>query len=986
MLDFTWDLQLFASVDVSAMASTAGASGTAYYMSDGTINTSGGAGSGTTLVATYTGSTLKIAGNNTIVDNQSTYTVVVGTAGTVGTAAATGIGATSDGYFVMNGIQFTVGSTSGIGMSNGGIKSVSGTTTIGDFDSGESFGVYEFTTANKQQLVFSSGTVTAKNATGTFGNVDGVYTYEATDHGSAGQQIDLYSSQTTGITGHAWSLKGSSYADTLKGSATGADTLYGGAGDDTVNLYGANSFAYGEAGKDTIVAAGTFSYIDGGEGADSLAATSANSTVIGGAGNDLVTIRGGLGYVDAGDGDDTVVVDAAGDAGYTVIGGDGNDKISSGGALINSSVVGGAGDDTLDFAATASGTGNTLEGGEGNDVILSTRASNVLVGGAGADVFAAYTGMAANITDYSLADGDMISIDSASATNLAARATTLYADDSIKADGTAIKGNATVNASESGYYAVQFTDANQNKQYVGWVKSDAASTIDLSSVTSSVILMGTQNGETGDLFVGGSKADTIVAGTNDSVYGGLGDDLIDLAGTKAHAFVGVGTNSGKDTVTNFVGGFGDENNSVYLVEGSASDVTMRFDNTTNATVKAGSGQLYLQNLTKNNTTGAAEILVNGAKVAVAGSGQTINASAADYADFYRGTDKASALSFAKVDDAVAVDLSDTAKYQGIVTVTGGTGSSTLMGGTAKETLIAGSGGSASLWGGADNKADSLVGNAKSEDTFVFTTGSGKDSVSSFAAYTADGTNDLLNTFGSAITGINRTAGNTVKVTVGGSSSDVLTLQTTSSNGANDMIQWTDGTNSGIAKIGYSAQANSFTYDEAATLYVGGSKSDALRLTDSDSHNIWLDGSQGTVYSSIDVIDAASASGGNQLAGDSSSQSIAAGRGGDSLWGGAGTAADTLKGGSGSDVFFYGYGNGKDVMQNVSGDDLVTLFDISLSQLKSAEISTTGSIVVTADNGDVLTVNKASGATGATFQLADGSKWTATYSTQEWSQG
>lgn len=133
------------------------------------------------------------------------------------------------------------------------------------------------------------------------------------------------------------------------------------------------------------------------------------------------------------------------------------------------------------------------------------------------------------------------------------------------------------------------------------------------------------------------------------------------------------------------------------------------------------------------------------------------------------------------------------------------------------------------------------------------------------------------------------------------------------------------------------------------------------------------------------MNAASATGNLVIAGDTSSQSITGGRGTTSLWGGAGDAADTLSGNnSGTDMFWYGLGEGKDVLQNVGVEDVVNVYNINLANVTGAEIGNS-SVAIKTTAGDTLTVNRTSGAATTTFQLADGSKWNANYSSKTWEQ-
>lgn len=135
-----------------------------------------------------------------------------------------------------------------------------------------------------------------------------------------------------GTTGSDGSLTGTATGDyiydtttTTATSGTGNDTLYGGAGNDTIVANDGNDVLYGGTGNDlAYVGAGNDS-LDGGSGNDTLYGGAGNDTLDGGAGNDSLyggdgsdSMAGNLGSdtIDGGSGDDII----HGDAGATVAG------------------------------------------------------------------------------------------------------------------------------------------------------------------------------------------------------------------------------------------------------------------------------------------------------------------------------------------------------------------------------------------------------------------------------------------------------------------------------------------------------------------------------------------------------------------------------------------------------------------------------------------------------------------------------------------
>ena len=82
--------------------------------------------------------------------------------------------------------------------------------------------------------------------------------------------------------------------------------------------------------------------------------------------------------------------------------------------------------------------------------------------------------------------------------------------------------------------------------------------------------------------------------------------------------------------------------------------------------------------------------------------------------------------------------------------------------------------------------------------------------------------------------------------------------------------------------------------------------------------------------------------------------IHAGSGGSQLWGGT-RGNDELFGGNGVDVFTYKFGDGNDTFQNAESQDQVFIGNITLDQISSAQVSTSG-IVATFTDGNTLTIN------------------------------
>ena len=697
-------------------------------------------------------------------------------------------------------------------------------------------------------------------------------------------------------------------------------------------------------------------------------------TIDGGAGNDTITAAGAAAdSIVGGSGDDSIVSTGAGDD--SIDAGAGNDKVfaSSTGEKI---VYGGTGNDLLVHATAvaggvAGGTASSLVGAEGDDTIVAGLLEDTVVGGAGKDVFVGgYNGI--TISDYKVSEDVVMYNAYGSASAKVSPVAANFNSDGTFSDAAGKKIDVSAGTGTTGYYAVTLVDGQgKNKQIVGWSNADGG-TIDASTLKDNLFLV-SNNNDAADLVKGGTGKDTITAGNYDSVVGGAGNDSIVLAGTEA-AYVGITKSSGKDTVTSFRASFGDTGDQIVMMEGTAKDISLTLTDADNGgsandvTVKLGSSSMLLQDVT---TTGdVAEVLVSGSKAAVAAANATINAASADYASFYFG--KNSMLNFAGTDDNVSVDLRDDSKYRGISTLQGGTGASTLMGSTGKDLIIS-AGGETSLWGGAG--ADSLQGASNAKDVFFFTTGDGKDTIGAFDAYTAD-TADVLNTNGANITSAQLVSNG---LQIGLNDSDKVII--TSITDANNVVQFTqDGKTMNYAKVGAANSANTFTNEEFVNAYVGGSQKDTLSLSGDTDTQVWLDGSKGKSYASIDVIDGASASGTLILAGATGSETVVGGSGSNSLWDGSGNMVDVLESNSsGTTTFFYGFGEGNDVINANGAEDTVNLYNINLSDVKSGEITGTG-VNVEFNDGTKLTVNTTR---NVKFSLASGESYIANQSTKQW---
>ena len=167
-----------------------------------------------------------------------------------------------------------------------------------------------------------------------------IFTITAVDKDVA-YNLDIAGKQNTVITGNM--------DDTVTFSLTyglgSSNTLYAGAGNDTINNYGSSSNIYGGDGDDVINVIGGYS-----------------SRLYGGSGNDTITLNDLLNRAYGEDGDDYIEINAGSSQGF---GGDGNDSFS-----------------------VMSGSSSRIDGGSGTNTLLRDNGTNtVAVNVDGANAF-----------------------------------------------------------------------------------------------------------------------------------------------------------------------------------------------------------------------------------------------------------------------------------------------------------------------------------------------------------------------------------------------------------------------------------------------------------------------------------------------------------------------------------------------------------------------------------------------------------------------
>jgi Ca2+-binding RTX toxin-like protein len=289
---------------------------------------------------------------------------------------------------------------------------------------------------------------------------------------------------------------------TASSSETGYDTLssieavVGGSGNDTLIGSTAAEILIGGAGDDTIIGGGGADAIDGGQGTDTLDMSRQSDGVSVNLANGTFTADGASGTVAnveivlAGDGDDTLIGSSAAE---TLIGGEGNDTISGGGGA--DYLDGGAGTNTLDLSANSSGVSVDLGSGTGTVSGESVSLTNfeIVQGGSGNDTLISSSG------DDTLRGGD--------------------GNDTIRSGGgmDSLDGGAGVDT-------LDFSSASSDLT-VDLSLGQASVDNDTSQVTNFEVVLG---GSGNDTLIGSSSDETLRGGDgNDDLSGGGGNDLLD---------------------------------------------------------------------------------------------------------------------------------------------------------------------------------------------------------------------------------------------------------------------------------------------------------------------------------------------------------------------------------------------------------------------------------------------------------------------------
>ena len=806
---------------------------------------------------------------------------------------------------------------------------------------------------------------------------------------------------------------GSAGNDTV--TAKNLNTIYGGYGDDSVVATDLN-IVYGGHNRDSLNLR-SYNTISGGEDEDTILASDFN-LIYGdklrdgfdpGAGDDSIVARTDS-TIYGGAGKDTIIADDA----AKIDGGTGNDSISFG---MNSSILAGEGDDTIVSQAPGSPTapngsnGSTIWGGKGKVDKFNHPIHYENSGGIGTDgTGTAFTAKSPGVHDahgHNVFTGEdaLVTIMDFKFGNDVIHFGKAFEASAVTAFG---YGNSTIVPTTD----YQIYTAGTDRINVAATISDAAN-IDMRDETGKFVMFGNPNGTLkggfANTLLGGKNDDTIYVGEGDYVYGGLGNDTINLNGyNNWRDHVGLTEEGGTDTITSFQQGWGEGDDVVWYNVPLRKQVV---DDKGNAMTDADHRPIY----TDTNTDAVADL--NDANVRVVGDktvlsqgksklilngvthgeilmedGEGVHRTAllgdGYYNDSTRGgqifigrKEYSDIVSFEKNNHDLVVDLGMTkrfkdksAKFYSIEQAIGGSGNNTLVGAKNVRNTLEGGVGTSSIWGGGISADLMVSGTGSATDhytTFFYGTGDGDDTIEGFRTTErteAHFKRDILDIHSGDVTSV-RKVGTSIVLNMSGRT-DRLTIRNAASGLFDQLIEVNVMGKKGAAKV---TGANEVvTYDPHAQYYFSNAKAGGTVRNFGDNSRIYLDGRTGDVYKGITNIDV---SAGNrlELAGDASNNRIIyRGTGTASLYGGLGN--DTMTGSKdGMNRFFFGRSDGNDVITNSTVNDKVMLYDVALEEVVSAK-ETNGTMRIALKSGARLAIQNFDAKSVHDFTLATGDTW------------
>ncbi len=618
-------------------------------------------------------------------------------------------------------------------------------------------------------------------------------------------------------------------------------------------------------------------------------------------------------------------VDASGDPNAVQL-------VSSG---ASNTLIGGSGDDTL----VAGSGANSLVAGTGNDTLVSNMGDDTLVGGTGKDVFEdvfelnpgpdplVIGGSGFNLLDFSIAT-QPINLD-------------LGLD-----QGQEQLVNSSANKDEVSLVG-QFNGVIASP-YGGSLTANSGDDLLYGSSGSTTITGGSGH----DCIVGGSGNDiiygsighgtaTITAGSgHDCIVGGSGNDII--YGSIGHGTATITGGSGHDCI---VGGSGNDiiygstgtgtatitggSGSDCIVGGSGNDIIYGSIGTGTATITAGSGHDCIVGGSGNDiiygSTGTGTATITGGS----GSDCIVGGSGNDIIYGSIGTGTATITSGSGHDCIIGGSGNDIiygSTGSGTTTITAGSGHDCIVGGSGND-IIYGSTGTATITGGSGH--DCIVGGSGNDiiygsigtGTATITAGSGHDCIVG-----GSGNDIIYGSIGHGTATI--TAGSGHDCIVGGSGNDIIYgsigtgTATISAGSGHDCIVGGSGNDIIYGSIGHGSAT--ITAGSGHDCIVGGSGNDIIygsighgsaTITAGSGRDCIVGGSgNDIIYGSI-------GHGSATITAGSGRDCIVGGSGNDIIYGSIGHGSATITGGSGHDCIVGGSGN--DIIYGSTGTATIT---------------------------------------------------------------
>ena len=649
--------------------------------------------------------------------------------------------------------------------------------------------------------------------------------------------------------------------------------------------------------------------------------------------------------------------------------------------------------------AMAAGDGNVnVTGGAGADSIVVQGSAPVVfdMSGGGADKVITMAEANARVTlnGYDASEGAAIVVQDSYAADLKAAVTdnNITFEDAtvvLNAESSDAKSKINLGENENNGWIVNLEGPGEDAdtQVVGFAGKDGG-TVD-GSAFKDVLFVGNRDGSAeGAQMIGGEGNDTFLGGAGDRIVTGKGKDLVNLGSDSSATRDGAAVNvtSGRVTITgahNNLSDFAGDTLSVDNLDISK----MKFSFAGGSLIMKGTnddGESIYTEVQGVSTTGAGYVtqyIQNGEdttyRVAIGAESSTMDVKENEDERAYAYIGNNSALDFSNFTKDAFVDLTgsygsyidNTAAYfEGINKFVGGEGDFVVMGSEGKETITAGKGNGSLYGGGGINVLNGYTGSDKEGSSTFFVFGGNDGAVNTINNFEFVESNNYVNAANVTADELNTDIANNRFSGVAVVNNDLLVEVTSNSTGETEkaLIKGAKDSVTGYGKDfavnGLVAQVGDtkVNVDGTADYYLATETNARVDITDAAGTNVavWLgdDGRDMQFEGDFAVIDASNYSGKAELAGNSLDNTITAGSGNTSLWGGNG-GNDLLVGGTGTDNYYYAAGDGNDTISGNTSGDTVNFLNISLADI-SIDTITSSAVVLRFTDGNSLTVTDA----------------------------